>query len=87
MWDHYYPCFGRLVMVALGFKVRVDLSLAHFLACTLFPRFTSGVTPADRGQHFPQATCEYNIDKLTEVMESFLSYDTLQRYTAYLYFF
>ena len=31
---------------ALGFKARVD-SLACFLACALFLRFTSGATPAD----------------------------------------
>ena len=31
----------------VGFKVRVDFSLAHFLAWTLFLRFTSSATPAD----------------------------------------
>ena len=31
----------------LGFKARVDFSLAHFLACALFLRFTSDATPAD----------------------------------------
>ena len=40
------PLFGLLVMSALGFKARVD-SLACFLACVLFLRFTSGATPAD----------------------------------------
>ena len=44
--SHWYPCFGPLVMPALGFKARVDL-LACFLVCTLFLRFTSGVTPGD----------------------------------------
>ena len=45
---HWYPCFGLLVMSALGFKARVDS-----LACVLFSpvhnrflRFTSGATPA-----------------------------------------
>ena len=42
-----YPCFGLLVTSAVGFKVRVDFSLAHFLACELVLRFTSGATPAD----------------------------------------
>ena len=46
LWGHRYPCFGLLVTSALGFKARVD-SLACFLACTLFLRFTSGATPAD----------------------------------------
>ena len=40
------PCFGLLVTSALGFKARVD-SLACFLACAPFLRFTSGATPAD----------------------------------------
>ena len=31
----------------IGFKGRVNFSLAHFLACMLFLRFTSGATPAD----------------------------------------
>ena len=30
-----------------GFLARVDFLLAHFLACILFLRFTSGVKPAD----------------------------------------
>ena len=47
MWSHSYPCFGLLVMYALGFKARVDFSLACFLAYVLVLRFTSGVTPAD----------------------------------------
>ena len=42
----WYPCFGLLVMSALGFKARVDL-LACFLALALFLRFTSGATPAN----------------------------------------
>ena len=46
LWGHWYLCFGLLVMSALGFKARVD-SLACFLACALFLRFTSGATPAD----------------------------------------
>ena len=46
LWGHWYPCFGLLVMSALGFKARVD-SLACFLACVLFLGFTSGATPAD----------------------------------------
>ena len=33
-------------MSALGFKARVDPSLARFLTCLIL-RFTSGVTPAD----------------------------------------
>ena len=44
---HWYSCFGLLLKSVLGFKARVDFWLAHFLACTLFLRFTSGVTPAD----------------------------------------
>ena len=46
LWGHWYPCFGLLVTSALGFKARVD-SLACFLACMLFLRFTSGAIPAD----------------------------------------
>ena len=46
LWAHWYPCFGLLVMSALHFKATVD-SPACFLACALFLRFTSGVTPAD----------------------------------------
>ena len=46
LWGHWYPCFGLLVTSALGFKARVD-SLACFLACVLFRRFTSGATPAN----------------------------------------
>ena len=46
LWGHWYPCFGLLVTSALGFKARVD-SLACFLACVLFLRFTSGATPAN----------------------------------------
>ena len=46
LWGHWHPCFGLLVTSALGFKARVD-SLACFLACALFLRFTSGATPAD----------------------------------------
>ena len=45
--SHWYPCFGLLVMSALSFKARVDFWLARFLACRLFLRFTSRVTPAD----------------------------------------
>ena len=33
LWSHWYPCFGLLVISALGFKARVDFSLARFLAC------------------------------------------------------
>ena len=33
LWSHLYPCFGLLVMSALGFKARVDPSLVCFLAC------------------------------------------------------
>ena len=32
LWGHLYPCFGLLVMSALGFKARVDPSLVCFLA-------------------------------------------------------
>ena len=32
LWGHWYPCFGRLVMSALGSKDRVD-SLACMLPC------------------------------------------------------
>ena len=46
-WGHWYPCFGLLVMSALGFKARVDFSLACFLACALYLRFTSSATPTD----------------------------------------
>ena len=35
-WCRWYPCFGLLVMSAMGFKTRVDLSLACFLASLLF---------------------------------------------------
>ena len=42
-WGHWYPCFGLLV----GFKAGVEFSLAYFLACVLFLRFTSSATPAD----------------------------------------
>ena len=31
--DHCYSCFGFLLMSALGFKAKVDPSLACFLAC------------------------------------------------------
>ena len=34
LWVHWYPCFGLLVMSALGFKTRVDPSLVCLLACT-----------------------------------------------------
>ena len=34
LWDHYYPCLGRLVMSALGFKARVITSLVCFIGCT-----------------------------------------------------
>ena len=34
-------------MSAVSFKARVNLSLAHFLACILFLRFTSSVPPPD----------------------------------------
>ena len=47
LWGHCYPGFGLLVTSALGFKARVDFSLACFLAYVLVLRFTSGVTPAD----------------------------------------
>ena len=47
LWGHSYPCFELLVTSALGFKASVDFSLACFLACMLFLRFTSGVTPAN----------------------------------------
>ena len=45
LWSHWYPCFGPLVMSALGLKARVD-PLAGFLACMIL-RFASGATPAD----------------------------------------
>ena len=45
LWGHWYPCFGLLVISALGFKARVD-PLACFVACVIL-RFTSGSTPAD----------------------------------------
>ena len=34
MWDHWYPCFGLLVMSLLGFKARVDSLFACFVNCT-----------------------------------------------------
>ena len=33
LWGHWYPCFGLLVMPALGFKARVDPLLVCFVAC------------------------------------------------------
>ena len=33
LWGQWYPCFGLLVMTALGFKARVDPWLACFVAC------------------------------------------------------
>ena len=45
LWGHWYPCFGLLVLSALGFKAKV-----YPFACLLTSvilRFTSGVTPAD----------------------------------------
>ena len=47
LWGHWYPCFGLLMMSALGFKARVDFLLVCFLACVLFLRFTSVATPAN----------------------------------------
>ena len=39
MLDHYCPCFGLLVVCALGFKARVDPSLAYFChLCTIDSR-------------------------------------------------
>ena len=47
-WGHSYPCFGLLVMSALGFKARMDPSLgASSPVHNRFLRFTSRVTPAD----------------------------------------
>ena len=36
LWGHWYPCFGFLVMSALGFKARVDFltCLVHHLCTT-----------------------------------------------------
>ena len=50
-WGHWYPCFGLLVMSALGFKARVD-PFCVILTCVIL-RFTFGVTPIwlYRGQH------------------------------------
>ena len=31
VWGHWYPCFGFLVMSALGFKARVDPLLSTLL--------------------------------------------------------
>ena len=46
--DHCYPCFGLLVMSALGFTARADLLLAFSSPlCNGFLRLTSGVTHAD----------------------------------------
>ena len=39
-------CFGLVMTSTLCFKARVDFSLARFLACMLFLRFTSGATAA-----------------------------------------
>ena len=33
LWGHWYPCYGLLVMSALGFKARVDPSLVCFVSC------------------------------------------------------
>ena len=33
LWGHSYPCFGLLVTSSLGYKARVDPSLASFLTC------------------------------------------------------
>ena len=33
LWGHWYPCFRLLVTSTLGFKARVDPSLARVLAC------------------------------------------------------
>ena len=42
------PCFGLLVMSALGIKVRVDPVFVCFLVCAQWIlRFTSGATPAN----------------------------------------
>ena len=40
------PLFWTSGMSVIGFKARVDFSLALFLTCMLFLTFTSGVTPA-----------------------------------------
>ena len=44
--DACYPCFGRDVTSALGFKARADVSCAFSPVRSGFLRFTSGVTPA-----------------------------------------
>ena len=58
LWDHWYPCFGLLVMSALGFKARVDPSLACFIACVQWiPQINlwcNACWPPD-GQHGSQA--------------------------------
>ena len=43
LWDHWCPCFGPLVISALGFKARVD----PFLLTCVILRFTYCATPAD----------------------------------------
>ena len=32
LWGHRYPCFGFLVISAIGFKTRVDSSVVYFVA-------------------------------------------------------
>ena len=46
-WGHYNQGFRLLVMSVLGFKARVYLSVAWFVACNKFNRFISSATPAD----------------------------------------
>ena len=47
LWGHWYPCFRLLVTSALGFKTRVDLSLAFFPSSYASLKFTSGATPVN----------------------------------------
>ena len=49
LWDHWYPCFGLLVMFPLGFKARVGalFSLGKGMHDVHSLRFTCGVTPAN----------------------------------------
>ena len=44
MWGHWYHCFGFLVMSALGFKARVDPSLA---CVQWIPQIHLSATPVD----------------------------------------
>ena len=70
-WNHWYPCFGLLVISALGFKGIMDSS---FVCCTSDSSLVWHLLSPLKTKHFYPCTCNVDVQALVTLYSNRLSH-------------